>query len=166
MTRRISSIVLSAVALLTFVVAALAGLWIAPQTLRVSTPEAYAQFAGGSIFGIVMYAAIWTIWSAGSLVFVLLRVRKSDAWTRRGRHRYISVLGNALMVAGLIAFGSWTSWMEVDLAAEHVMMSSNRDRDSFVPIVVVWVSGLCAIAVAIVVGALGAGVDRIVGKAR
>jgi hypothetical protein len=165
MTRNRAYLILTILATMTYAVAAYAGLWIAPQTLRVSAPEAYSQFGGGSIFGIVMYAVIWTIWSAGSLGLVIIRVRKSDAWTRRGRHRFISLLANALMVAGLVAFGSWTSLLEVDLAAEHVMMSMNRDRNSFVPIVVVSMSGLCAIAASLVFGALGAGVDRIVGKA-
>ena len=163
MTRTTAYAAICTVALVAFSVAAVAGLWIAPQTLGVSTPEAYAQFGGGSIFGIVMYAGFWTLWSAGSLVFVLARVRKSDAWVRAGRHRYISLLGSSVMVGGLIALGAWTLWLEVDLAAEHVAM--DRDRDPFVPIIATSMYGFFAIVGALFLGAIGAVIDRVAGKA-
>ncbi|WP_411699074.1 hypothetical protein [Conyzicola sp.] len=89
-------------AVLAYSVAAFAGLWVAPRALWVSTPHAYALFQGGSLFGIQLFTVGWTLWSAGCVVVVLLRVMTSDAWRRVGRHRFVSLAGSVLMIVGLV----------------------------------------------------------------
>lgn len=86
-----------ATALATYAFAAYASLWTAPQGLRLGTPEAYASFHDGSMLGIQLFTATWTLWASRCVILVLVNVKRSDAWVRRGRHRFISIAGPTLM---------------------------------------------------------------------
>jgi hypothetical protein len=165
MSRRAAYVTVVAMALATYAFAAYASLWAAPQGLGLATPEAYASFHDGSVVGIQLFTAIWTVWASGCVVLVLVNLKASDAWVRRGRHRFISFAGSIAMTYGLIGTASWMPYLEVDLAMEHVTPWQQRDGSASTLFQVVWVTAACAIIVALVLGAVGAAIDRKVGKA-
>jgi hypothetical protein len=165
MSRRSAYVTIVVTALATYAFAAYASLWRAPQGLGQGVPEAYASFHDGSIFGIQLFTAIWTLWASGCAVFVLVNLRLSDAWVRGGRHRFISLAGSILMTYGLIGIASWMPCLEVDLAMEHVIPSPQRDGSASMLFQFVWVTAACAIIAALILGAAGAAIDRMIGKA-
>lgn len=130
-----------------------------------SAHEAYVSFHDGSVFGIQLFTAIWTFWASACVVFLLVNLKRSEAWVRGGRHRFISLAGSMLMTYGLIGTASWMPYLEVDLAMEHVTPWQQRDGSASTLFQVVWVTAACAIIVALVLGAVGAAIDRKVGKA-
>jgi hypothetical protein len=158
--------VLTAVAIATYGVTAFAGLWTAPQTLWLQTPEAYSSFAGGSVFGIQMVTVMWTAWSAGWLLVVVVGVRRSNARPRGKLHRYVSIVSSAMLISGLVGLGAWVLWIEVDLAAEHVMLSENRDASALRPVATIGVFAVLLIVAALILKTVGAGVDRFLGPTR
>lgn len=163
--RRFAHTTVVVIALAAYAFAAYAALWVAPQALEVGTPDAYASFHEGSIFGIQLFTVAWTLWSSVCVLFVLLRVRSSDAWNRRGRHRFISLAGSALMIYGLIGTSSWMPFVEVDLAMEHVIPWQQRDGNASLLFQIVWITAAGAIVAALLLGAVGAAIDRSFGKA-
>ena len=165
MSRGTARTTVLAVAFTTYAFAAYASLWVAPQALGSGTPQAYATFQDGSHFGIVLFTVAWTLWSAACVVLVLVNLKRSDAWIRGGRHRAISLVGSALMTCGLIGTASWMPYLEVDLAMEHVIPWEQRDSSAPSLFLMVWVVSACAIAAALVLGAVGAAIDRAIDKA-
>jgi hypothetical protein len=164
-SRRAAYSAVVAIASAAFAFSAVASLWVAPQALELGTPGAYASFQDGSIFGIVLFTVIWTFWSFACVAFVLVNLKRSDAWVRRGRHRFISLGGSALMTYGLIGTASWMPYLEVDLAMEHVIPWQQRDGSASTLFQFVWVTAACAILAALILGAVGAAFDRAIGKA-
>jgi hypothetical protein len=165
MSRKAAYVTVVGIALAAYAFAAYASLWVAPQALELATPDAFARFHEGSIFGIQLFTVAWTLWSSVCVLFVLIRVKRSDAWVRRGRHRFISIAGSALMIYGLIGTASWMPFLEVDLAMEHVIPWQQRDGSASTLFGLVWVTAAGAIIAALVLGAVGAAIDRSFGKA-
>jgi len=165
MSRRAGYAAIVAVAFAAYAFSAFAALWVAPQSLESGALGAYANFHDGSIFGIVLFTVIWTIWSFACVAFVLLNLKRSDAWVRRGRHRFISLAGSVLMTYGLIGTASWMPYLEVDLAMEHVIPWQQRDGSASMLFQFIWVSAASVILAALVLGAVGAAIDRTIGKA-
>lgn len=165
MSRRSAYASVIAIALGAFAFSAVASLWVAPQALGLGTPGAYASFHDGSLAGIWYFTATWTLWSCACVVIVIVRLKWSDAWGRRGRHRFISLTGAALMTYGLIGTASWMPYLEVDLATQHVVPWQQRDGSASALFQLVWVTAACAILTALVLGAVGAVIDRAIGKA-
>ena len=165
MSRRAADVTIVATALATYAFAAYTSLWMAPQGLGLGTPEAYGSFHDGRMFGSQLFTANWTLWASECVVFVLVNLKRSDAWVRRGRHRFISIAGSTLMTYGLIGTASWMPYLEVDLAMEHVIPWQQRDTGESTLFRFVWVTAACAIIAALILGAVGAAIDRMIGKA-
>lgn len=153
-----------AIGLAAYAFAAYASLWVAPQALELETPAAYASFQDGSVFGIWYFTAIWTLWSTVCVVLVLARLKWSDAWVRRGRHRFISITGLSLMTYGLIGTASWLPYLEVGLAMEHVVPVQHLSRSPSTLFNFVWFTAAFALLAALILGAVGAVIDRMIGK--
>ena len=165
LSRRAAYAAIVAIAFAAYVFSAFASLWVAPQALELGTPGAYANFHDGSIFGVVLFTALWTIWSSACVAFVLVNLKRSDAWVRRGRHRFISLTGSVLLTYGLIGTASWMPYLEVDLAMEHVIPWQQRDGSASTLFQFIWVTAASAILAALILGAVGAVIDRAIGKA-
>lgn len=148
-----------------YALSAAAILWVAPRELGVGTPGAYSIFHDGSLSGIWFFTTIWTLWSGIGVALVLVRLKGSDAWVRRGRHRFISLVGSALLACGLIATASWMPFVQVDLAIHNVIPNVHRDGSTGALFKLVWAAGACAILAALILGTIGALIDRTIGKA-
>ena len=164
MGRKAAYGIVVATGLAAYAFAAFASLWVAPQALELDTPAAYGSFQDGSVFGIWYFTAIWTLWSTICVVLVLVRLKWSDAWVRRGRHRFISITGLVLMTYGLIGTASWLPYLEVSLAMEHVIPWQQLSRSPSTLFNLVWSTAACALLAALILGAIGAVIDRSIGK--
>lgn len=165
MSRRGASSTVVTLAFGSYALSAVVFLWVAPRELGVGTPGTYASFHDGSLAGIWFFTAIWTLWSGICVAFLLVRLKWSDAWVRRGRHRFISLVGSALMTCGLIGTASWMPYLQVDLAIHNVIPYEQRDGSTWALFKLVWVTAACAILAALILGAVGAVIDRVIGKA-